>query len=230
MGKLNRDLYHPNCKVVFGWTPKAGCTVVQKMFLDHCGLLEKALALYGCVQHFRCLVLEQEECPPDNKLVRIKFVRNPYSRAVSSYLCMAYHRNVFRMFDSMDHFSFETFLQYLASGTATWDIHFDKQFYEGETYDKVVRLEKMDEVMPRINEMYGLQLNWKFTSHHHYPKDPTMETEYQGAKDFSKVRDPVGSYKAFYNEENRKLVESIYGDDFIHYGYTYQDFLNDDNV
>jgi len=230
MGKLDRDLYHPSSKVVFGWTPKAGCTVVIKMFLDQCGLLEEALAFYTWVHDFRWSVLEQVECPPHNTLVRIKFVRNPYSRAVSSYFAVAYHRHLFGMFDSMDHLSFETFLKYLASGNATWDHHFDKQFCQGETYHEIIHLEKMDEEIPRLNQMYGLQLKWKFTSSHHFPKDHTMKTDYQGANDFSKNRDPVGSYKAFYNEENRKLVESIYADDFIHYGYTYEDFLKDDNV
>jgi hypothetical protein len=230
MGKMNMDLYHPNSKVVFGWTYKAGCTVVIKMFLDQCGLLEKALAYSNWVHNFRWSVLEQEQCPPDKRFLRIKFVRNPYSRAVSSYFAVAYQRDLFGMFDSMEHFSFETFLQYLASGTAKWDGHFDKQFYKGEKYHEIIHLEKMDEEIPRLNQMYGLQLKWKFTSSHHFPKKPTMETDYQGKNDFSKNREPVGSYKAFYNEENRKLVESIYGDDILHYGYTYQDFLNDDNV
>jgi len=230
MGKMDMDLYHPNSKVVFGWTAKAGCTVVVKMFLDHCGLLEEALAYSSWVHDYREAFLTR--CPTDNTLVRIKFVRNPYSRAVSSYLAISSPngRKQFSMFQSFDHFSFETFLQYLASGNATWDIHFDKQFCQGETYDEIVRIEKMDEMMPRINEMYGLNLNWKFTSSHHIIKDPTVKTDYQGANDFSKNRGPVGSYKAFYNEENRKLVESIYHDDFIHYGYTYQDFQQDDNV
>ena len=227
---MEMDLYHPNSKVVFGWTYKAGCTVVIKMFLDQCGLLEEALALSEWVHIFRLSVLEQKQCPRHKRFLRIKFVRNPYSRAVSSYFAVAYHRHLFGMFDSMKHLSFETFLKYLASGTAKWDGHFDKQFYEGEKYHEIIHLEKMDEEIPRLNQMYGTRINWKFTSHHHYPKDPTMESEYQGAKDFSKNREPVGSYKAFYNEENRKLVESIYGDDILHYGYTFQDFLNDDNV
>jgi hypothetical protein len=228
MGKMDMDLYHPISKVIFGWTAKAGCTVVVKMFLDHCGLLDTALAYHEWVHNYRGAYLGP--APPHCTVPFIKFVRNPYSRAVSSYLGVAYGRQIFPMLESVDHFSFETFLQYLVSDTVSWDIHFDKQFCPGEIYDEIVPIEKMDEIMPRINQKYGLSLNWKFTSSHHFAKDPTMETDYQGAKDFSKVRHPIGSYKQFYNDENRKLVELIYGEDILHYGYTYDDFLHDKTV
>ena len=131
------------------------------------------------------------------------------------------------MFQHLDHLSFESFLGYLASGTALWDGHFQKQFRRGEDYMEIVRIESMDQVMPLMNQKYGLRLNWKFTCSHHIVKQPSMVTEYQGAKDFSKGFDEIGSYKQFYNETNRRLVETIYADDFLHYRYTYEDFLNE---
>ena len=128
------------------------------------------------------------------------------------------------MFQHLDHLSFESFLGYLESGTALWDGHFEKQFRRGEDYTEIVRIESMDQVMPLISEKYVLRLKWKFTSSHHIVKQPTMVTEYQGAKDFSRGFDEIGSYKQFYNETNRRLVETIYTDEFLHYGYTMKAF------
>ena len=109
----------------------------------------------------------------------------------------------------------------------SWDFHFEKQFRDGEHYDHVIRIENMDEQMPHINIKYGLNLKWKFDSHHHIPKQPTLITDYQGVKDFSKEFHPIGSYNQFYNEKNREMVEKIFADDFLNYGYTYNDFLNE---
>jgi len=133
------------------------------------------------------------------------------------------------MFKGMDHFSFETFLHYMASDKPiVWDFHFNKQFRKNEQYDEIIRIESMDEVLPVLNKKYGLDLKWKFSSYHHIVKEFREKRGYQGANDFSKVAfDKVGSYKEFYNETNRQLVETIYADDFLHYGYTYDDFMNE---
>ena len=53
------DYYHPNSKVVFNVTPKAGCTTILKMFLEHCGLLEAARA-YEWVHDYREKFLANE--------------------------------------------------------------------------------------------------------------------------------------------------------------------------
>lgn len=220
------DLYHPNSRVVLGWSPKAGCTVVLKMFLNDCGLLEEALRYSNWVHDYRDAFLSPCPVEATGIVARIKFVRNPYARAVSSYLsiCLGRYRQ-FPMFDHFDHLSFEIFLQYLASGGLTSDFHLDKQYREGEHYDEIVRIEDMDAVMPLLNQKYGLALNWNFSSGHHITKQPNLTTEYQGAKDFSKVFYEIGSYKQFYNETNRRLVQNIYADDILNYGYTYDDFL-----
>ena len=218
------DLYHPNSKVVIGWTPKCACTVILKMFLDHCGLLETALNYDGWVHNYRERFLEP--CPIDlNNILRIKFIRNPYSRAVSSYLTVCRFRKDFPMLKDIEHLSFETFLEYLVSPDVQWDFHYIQQFKKGEKYDEVIRIENIDHRMTEINLKYGLNLNWKFTSSHHILKHPNIDNGYQGNIDYYKNFDLIGSYKEFYNETNRKFVETVYASDFLHYGYTYDDFL-----
>lgn len=220
------DYYHPDSKVVIRVTPKAGCTTILKMFLEHCGLLEAALAYDDWVHNYRDKVFKPF---PTNLtgIVRLKFVRNPFSRSVSSYLHVSRCRKDFPMFRHIQHLSFETFLEYLASSNVQWDFHFEKQFRDGEHYDDLIRIENIDERMPHINTKYGLNLKWKFDNHHHIPKQPTLITEYQGNKDFSKEFHPIGSYKQFYNKKNREMVEKIFAADFLNYGYTYDDFLNE---
>lgn len=225
------DLYHPDSKIVVGWNNKAGCTVVLKIFLHHCGLLEKA-ETQGWVHDYRDAFLTTPAPAPEDDdssgLVRIKFVRNPFSRAVSSYLHFCRLRTEYRIFSHVPHFSFEVFLRHLTLPDVEWDVHFLVQYRQEERYHEIVRIEEMDTVMPILNNKYGLDLEWKFSSHHHITKQPSKMTQYQGQKDFSKTFYEIGSYKQFYTDANRRLVQKIYADDFAHYGYTYQDFVNED--
>ena len=220
---MEKDLWHPRSQMVIGWTPKAGCTVVQKMFFDHCGLLEEAQRFDPWIHNYRMRFLKP--CPPSErkKLVCFKVVRNPYSRAVSGYLQIC-----FKAFPDHSFSSFEHFLDVLSTGhNKHRDAHYAPQYRTGESYDEILRLEEMDTTIPFLNEKYGWNLRWGFTSDHHVQKQKNLETGYLGNHDFSQSRVPIASYKMFYNAENKRRVEFIYREDFVHYGYTYHDFLND---
>ena len=81
--------------ILVGWTPRAGCSGVVKSLFQHMDLDEQANSVhywvhvyrqqefreaYGNVQFWELL-----NADPRRPLLRLKFVRNPYYRAVSSY-------------------------------------------------------------------------------------------------------------------------------------------------
>ena len=89
-----RILHAPDFPLVLLFTPKAGCTSLTKWFLFQVGKLEEATAYHHWIHRYRTNVLcRQDGYKQDaTRLLRgrekpvVKLVRNPYSRAVSSFL------------------------------------------------------------------------------------------------------------------------------------------------
>ena len=78
-------------KLVMAWTPRAACTLSVSIFVDHLGRLQQAQQYEGGFIHsFRQDILgptyvATEGDLEDKSLFKLKIVRNPYARAVSSY-------------------------------------------------------------------------------------------------------------------------------------------------
>ena len=78
-------------KLVMAWTPRAACTLSVSIFVDHLGRLPEAQTYEGGFIHsFRQDILGPayvvtEEDLEGTSLFKLKIVRNPYARAVSSY-------------------------------------------------------------------------------------------------------------------------------------------------
>ena len=86
--------YLLNNKFIFLWTPKAGCTTVTKLVFGAMGILDEANAYGEWVHTYRSEVFSikyrdwvaTEKQLLDENYIKMKIVRNPYLRAVSSYL------------------------------------------------------------------------------------------------------------------------------------------------
>jgi hypothetical protein len=89
-----RILHGPDFPLVLLFTPKAGCTSLTKWFLFQVGKLEEATAYHRWIHRYRMNVLCRQDGYRQEamRLLRghekpvVKLVRNPYSRAVSSFL------------------------------------------------------------------------------------------------------------------------------------------------
>ncbi len=85
---------------MMGWTPKCACTTACKMFFHHLGLLEEALEFHEFIHQYRQRVYEPKHQVltnyfHDKDMFKFKVVRDPYRRAVSSYVHYmrdSYHR------------------------------------------------------------------------------------------------------------------------------------------
>ena len=86
-------------RFLIDWSAKSAATVVAKMFFNHLGLLEEALQYSDWIHDYREDIynpaiksVDLQKCFLDSTFVKIKFVRNPYSRAVSSYIhCLRFY-------------------------------------------------------------------------------------------------------------------------------------------
>ena len=78
-------------KLVMAWTPRAACTLAVSIFVDHLGRLPEAQEYEsGFIHSFRQEVLGPAYVATEGDLAnaslfKLKIVRNPYARAVSSY-------------------------------------------------------------------------------------------------------------------------------------------------
>jgi hypothetical protein len=169
------------------WNAKAGCTFAIKWLYFQEGILEEALEYASWPHQYRQQVYCKRPHYADG-LKRIpslgpraiKFVRNPYDRAVGAYL--SYSQQAYRL-SSPQHvpvlkaigshlrrevgdgqlFTFREFVGFLGTlDLDTANIHVRRQISRCEQLDQLpeltlVRIEESDALLPRIEERLGLQ-------------------------------------------------------------------------
>ena len=177
-----------SAKLVMAWTPRAACTLAVSIFVDHIGQLKQAQTYQGGFIHsFRQDVLgpayaATEADLEDKSLFKLKIVRNPYARAVSSYnhqLMTGFHMREGResptiasaMADALGHSRLGqvSFIEWLRAIRKIGlgpplDYHTLLQTSEAEhkgsrTYDKVCKLEKnFAACLDSVNRVAGTNL------------------------------------------------------------------------
>jgi hypothetical protein len=200
---INRDY-----RIIFGWTPKANCTTIAKMFFNEINLLDRALEYNPWIHEYkdriycRSMICNTNDLCNNNYL-KIKFVRCPYDRAVSSFLFIA-------EFLPENARTFELFLETLINGKFVWN--------------DIIKCENIDEEIIRINNKYNRKFIHKFNSDHWNTKRDNNSNEYLGDIYYNNEL-KNNNYKKFYNDKSRALVERFYNDDISYYGYTFDEFI-----
>lgn len=194
-------LHAPEFPLVLLLTEKAGCTSLTKWFLFHVGKLEEAARYHPWVHRYRIGVLYQQP-GYDWQALRlfafrskpvIKLVRNPYSRAVSSFLSTlsiahgsnakswatdlvaAVRAHAGKPAAPVPAMSFRDFLRFLAvNGTERSQVngHVASQYVAGEEarIDRIIKLEQFVDEIRRLEAEFKLPeapLDRVTTSRHH---------------------------------------------------------------
>ncbi len=222
-----------NDKYLIDWTPKAGCTIICKMIFDHMGILEEALKYNRWIHHYRLNKFYRKYGKVtkskliDDKYIKIKFVRNPYTRAVSSYLHVMKTNTLPRGLKNRD-ISFYDFLILIKEKHIPYNVHWGLQKLEIENkktiFNEIIQIEYLDNEIQRLNIKYNLDLKTKYNSTHHVKNKVNINT-FCGKINFSELK-VMPTYNNFYNDEIKLLVDNIYGEDIITYNYTFTEFLN----
>jgi hypothetical protein len=240
-------LYEKKFPIIFFWSPKSGCTSLIKWYFFQIGLLQKAIDYNPWIHLYRMEVYEKQE----NYKIKIteqllndkrdiyKLVRNPYTRAVSSFLATLINKNIMSVVAPgiNNGLSFKQFLYLVKNIGVKRDLinmHIAQQYIEEEELfiQKYIQLEHFSTEIRNIENKYNL-LQSPFEniikSRHHMSQrmndmgkatfaevKMTFEEVKMSKESFNK---PLPQYKNFYDQETRDLVRDLFKEDFERYGY-----------
>jgi hypothetical protein len=211
-------------KICFIFSPRSGCSVSFKNYLDFVGLIDDSIyddnvhdyrinyfLRFAEYKKFDEILLEKYEI--------IKTITNPYSRAVSIFKGMINH-----------NLNFEDFLLKLQ------DIHNDKflsdyeifhtfnQYSDGEEkyITKYFKIDKKQnyEIKLSDNRKYIFNPN-NYNSEHHAIRFDIEE--FLGNTKIKEIKKIPKFYKYFYNNKIKMLVDNIYGNDIKKYNYSFEE-------
>jgi hypothetical protein len=246
--------HHESLPFAIAWTPKAGCTSLAKWFLFQTGDLAKALEYHNWIHRYRVEVFQRRhgyktelaEIITRHSKPMFKLVRNPYDRAVSSFLAVL---------DAMEErrlkrgrhlplvargllveagcgttISFRQFLEALRSADLKHNKinpHIDLQYRDGEKaiVTRIIKLEDFEQEIRTLEGEFALAaspLELITRSRHHRQKQDGQagslaETQFAPV---SIPHEETPSYDAFYDEHTVGLVRDVFDDDFAAYGYS----------
>ena len=209
-------------KLSITFTPRAGCSIVFQQYLDLVGLLEDGLNCNKFIHTYRCTIFNKNIAFKNitdlikEKYTFIKFILNPYIRAVSAYRALPKH-----------NLSFRTYLKQLVNNTIKLDlsekIHIAPQYLNGEEniITKYIKIDENEKYTITLHDgtLYEIDVNTYTSSHHGVKID---STEFCGniPKNIVNTKLPK-SYKYFYDDEIKSLVDTYYKDDIEKYKFSF---------
>jgi hypothetical protein len=210
-------------KLCVTFTPRGGCSISFQQYLDLLGLLDEALKYDSFIHEYRMYYFIDNipflsiNILIEENYIFIKFIMNPYIRAVSIYNSQTSHNFSFRQFlrDLIDNKHI-----YLSQNDS---YHYHPQYIEGEEkiITKYIKINENEKYIIKLHDGtdYELDVN-KYTSIHHGKK--TDHTDFCGDKPLNDVKNNLPkSYKYFYDDEIKNLVDIFYKNDIEKYGFKF---------
>jgi hypothetical protein len=183
--KFRTPLYHPSFPFVILWSQKAACTTVVKWFFLQLGLLDEALSYHPWIHQYEGNVFKRRPGYLDDvhsalsrNIPVVKFVRDPYARAYSSYLSVCHAQAIGtdrhwvvaarqRIFhdlvgdeSALEYaFSFRQFLEWLAEQRAhTVNPHIRLQYAPRDQYLNIrfCKVESLTDNFRALEQEFGL--------------------------------------------------------------------------
>ena len=242
----NHLLFLENKDIAILWSAKSGCTLAVKWFFYQRGELETAQDYSPWIHDYRIQVYRQSNAykmgvhrAEYGKMRYVRFVRNPFSRAVSSYLHMVrtvgndeFHRpfNEFlgRDIEKDSNATFREFVDFLSDiDVQDCDIHYRQQAHQIEVnklidVDCVVHLENIERELVAVTRRYGLKPSSvsELSSSHHNTRRSVVRDSFVGDIPHHRTEEDVyPDYRDFYDSELIERITDIYANDFGRYGY-----------
>jgi hypothetical protein len=247
---IQHILVNPKKKILMEISPKSSCTNAVVMFFDNMGY--KFGEHYTGWPHdfrFNYYFPECSVVTPcmfsDPSWTRFKVVRNPFTRAVSSYIhCMRKDLLLNSLFKGnateQDLFTFEDFAYWISilhSRDALFSLagaHFKVQAmsYEMEYFRQnnhqslfhiIVKAEDAEPAIERLNKLTNETFNWNLEgSEHNIVNKTNVIQHYVGNLTWAEIKDRIPSdYHFFYNQYSRRHVKEVYHWDLHLYNYSY---------
>lgn len=198
-------------KLIFLWSPKAGSSTAKNIFYDYVGVkLPHEGWLVNDEKWKKENSLEQYNYPPNpSQYLKIQFVRNPYERAVSSFL---HHLDTRPQHKCKPYDNFIDFLLNLRKKQISCEgckFHSINQYMTNDIND-FVKIENLHKELIRINDKYNLELKWLTCETHSYRAG------------LRKVNFVVKHYSEYLTPKAINLINQIYAKDIEYFGYQFQ--------
>lgn len=227
-------LYSPEFPIVLFWSQKSGCTTLTKWFFFQINMLELAFEYNPWRLHEKKYKFYEQHGYNDSLISVIdsrkkeiyKLVRNPFTRAISSYF-QQLRENLLSL--ENNSISFKGFLYYLKKNIeGLWEGHCSRQYIYGEenVISKYIHLEKFEDEIKGVENEHQLldsPISKIIPSDHHnqekeifIPSRPIADIIFKW-EDFEKS---IPHYSYFYDDETEELVKNIYKIDFEIYEYS----------
>jgi hypothetical protein len=222
---------------IIDWSPKAGCTVITKIWFDYMNVLEEALEtevvhnrrlIKGWVHDFtptfkkRFGKVTSDELKSDN-FIKIKYVRNPYDRAVSSYIHCCKHPEILLGKHKDKNPTFKDFLNLIVTNKIHDDHYEIQNSFPEIKYDEIIKIENLESETKRLNEKYDIKLKCDFNSSHHVKKKNKIDNFFNipvsDVKKYLHKNKELPTYDSFYNDETKEIVYQIYKTDIERFNY-----------
>lgn len=223
-------------KLMFGFTAKAGCSSVTKLFLsliDHPNSIEFRKWPHPIRQAY------QKQRPTrlkdwfDKRILKLKFVRNPFDRAVSSYLHVAKHAKLGSHLAAtsgqkgIENWTFEDFIDRLSDinlyaanphyGPQTWSM--ENRIFK---FDKIIKIETLRDDLLQVENEFGRSFSIDdslFTSRHHTARRQNL-TSFCGDVPYAELlSNGIPASEHFYNHDLTRKVYKLYKRDVDRFGY-----------
>lgn len=240
-------LYNDAFPIILFWSQKSGCTSLAKWFFFQINLLEEALKYNSFIHVYKDKVYQNQ-----NNLIRLKnallvrekatlkLVRNPYTRAVSSFLhVLNYHTPLGTSFreqlellysqNKSQGMSFKQFLyaiKKVGTDIDSIDGHVAQQYVNGEEQwvQQYIQLENFNTEIQNLEKNYNLlksPLEVIIQSNHHQ----SISQNDNGLESYSEkimtreilLRGNLPKYSQFYDQETLELCRELYMKDFQTY-------------
>lgn len=234
-------------KIALFFNAKSGCTFAVKWFFNQIDHLNVAMEYHYFVHRYRneiylkSKIFERSEIDfiqnAGKDYLKIKVIRNPFERAVSSYMHFlrmldikhpAIIKDFGVGFKKLDYSFFE-FLEMLSTiNIDSCDIHWKQQFQHIErilNFDFLINIKDSTTALLKLEKTFNLvrtkNIESLIYSGHHSTSKKSLENKFCGNTSYTiEVRQNRPEYKCFYNKELEEKVRMIYHLDFEKYNFS----------
>ncbi|MFC7371882.1 sulfotransferase family 2 domain-containing protein [Fictibacillus iocasae] len=252
--KWRTPLYDPAFPFILFFSQKGGCTTLIKWFFYQLNLLESSKKVENNIHLYRVNHFYRQPGYVENIETAVmkkskpvfKLVRNPYARAVSSYLHLSRMNLVYpssgplkiewkkakNMYPYHDGLTFKQFLYYVKQSGAQVphvDGHIAGQYVEGEELfmTRFVKLEQLKNQIAAWETQYQLKHSpfaelAKSPHHNQEMMNVTGEFADQVITRYHFVSNQLPSLHSFYDTVTKELVQELFSKEFSLYGYSRQ--------
>ncbi|MGG3572338.1 sulfotransferase family 2 domain-containing protein [Bacillus gobiensis] len=242
-------LRHKDFPLILFWSEKAGCTNFAKWFFYQIGQLDEAIK--HSVHVYRIRMYENEDNYysylsdelQQEKKDAVKLIRNPFKRAVSSFLiishyCFSSHppnrmfhdwERIYQLFykkgSQYNGISFKQFLYYLEKTGTDINIvdgHIGRQYIDGEEelVTKYIKLEQIKKEIKKLEKKYHLKrcpdAVYAQKNDHNFQESMIKNGDFSDEILTRELLlgECLPKFESFYDQESKELCKSIFKTDF----------------